>query len=359
MRFWWAWLPAILLTALAPGATLADPIRVATYSAAFSRDGPGLLLRDLIKGDAQTDGAVEVIANAAPDILLLTEFDYDAGYAALTTLTDRLADRGLNYPHRLALRPNTGRVSGLDLNGNGRLGDAEDAQGFGRFAGDGGMAILSRFPIKEPRDLSPLLWRDLPGSRAPEVLTPDALAVQRLSSTAHWVVPVETPAAILTLLCFAATAPIFDGPEDRNGARNADEIMLWLRLLDGALGDTPDPPFVVLGRANLDPQDGEGRHGTIRALLSDPRLQDPAPSSVGARAAADPDHNGAPTHDTANWPSGAPGNLRVSYVLPSADIDVTDAQVVWPRPGSPLAHSAEAAGPHRLVWIDIAIPYDP
>ncbi|PIE12160.1 MAG: endonuclease [Rhodobacterales bacterium] len=346
----------MLLAALAPSATLADAVRVATYSAAFSRDGPGLLLRDLLKGDAQTDGAIDVIAHATPDILLLTEFDYDAGGAALSALIDRLADKGLHYPHHLALRPNTGRVSGLDLNENGRLGDAEDAQGFGRFAGDGGMAILSRFPIREPRDLSSLLWRDLPGSRAPEVLTPDALAAQRLSSTAHWVVPVETPGTILTLLCFAATAPIFDGPEDRSGARNADEIMLWLRLFDGALGDAPNPPFVVLGRANLDPQDGEGRHGVIRVLLSDPRLQDPAPSSGGARAAADPDHDGDPAHDTADWPRGAPGNLRVSYVLPSADVDVMDAQVVWPRPGSPLDHSIESAGPHRLVWIDITIP---
>ena len=37
----------------------------------------------------------------------------------------------------------------------------------------------------------------------------------------------------LTILAFAATAPVFDGPEDRNGLRNAAEIGLWPLLLDG------------------------------------------------------------------------------------------------------------------------------
>lgn len=340
---------------MGPCIALAEPLRLATYSAAFSRDGPGLLLRDLIEGDAQTDGAVEVITHAAPDILLLTEFDFDAGGAALSVLADRLEAQGLHYPYRFAQRPNTGRFSGLDLNGNGRRGDGEDAQGFGNFAGDGGMALLSRFPIGPVRDLSSLLWRDLPGSRAPQVLPPESLAVQRLSTTAHWVVPVQTPAGRLTLLAFAATAPVFDGPEDRNGTRNADEIALWQHLLDGAIGPAPVPPFAVLGRANLDPQDGEGRHEAIRALLSDPRLQDPAPTSVGGRAAADPDHSGDSARDTADWPDGAPGNLRVSYVLPSAGLTTTNAGVIWPQHDSRLMVATKNAGPHRLVWIEIEV----
>ena len=45
---------------------------------------------------------------------------------------------------------------------------------------------------------------------------------------------------------------------------------------------------MVMGKANLDPFDGEGRHGAIRELLADRRLQDPAPrSAYGLRAITD------------------------------------------------------------------------
>lgn len=298
-----------------------------------------------------------VIAATAPDILLLTEFDYDAGGAALSALAQRLRARGVDYPHQFALRPNTGLPTGLDLDGNGRFGEGADVQGFGHFPGDGGMAILSRWPIGAGgRDLSGLLWGDLPQGNAHRVLSADQAAVQRLSTTGHWVVPVETPAGRLTLLAFAATAPVFDGPEDRNGWRNVDEIALWQRLLDGAFGPAPEGAFVVLGRVNLDPVDGEGRHQAIRALLADPRLQDPAPTSVGGRLAPDPGHRGAGALDTADWPDGAPGNLRVSYVLPAAQLTLRDSGVVWPPPDAPLAEAARQAGPHRMVWVDIELP---
>ncbi|WP_372892590.1 endonuclease/exonuclease/phosphatase family protein [Rhodosalinus sp.] len=330
---------------------------MATYGAALSRDGPGLLLRDIRAGEAQAAAAAEVIAEAGPDILLLTDFDYDWEGRALDAFAGLVAEAGHPMPHRFALRPNAGMATELDLDGDGRRGEADDAQGWGRFAGDGGLALLSRHPIdaEAARDYSALLWRDLPESRATEAgLSEAVLAAQRLSSTGHWTVEVRPEgAAPLTVLAFAATPPVFDGPEDRNGLRNADEIRLWRHVLDGAFGPAPERRFVLLGNANLDPVDGEGRHAAIRALLEDPRLQDPRPESVGARAAADPDHAGAPALDTADW--DGPGNLRVHYVLPSADWRVTGAGVVWPE-GGPLATAATTAGPHRLVWVDLAAP---
>lgn len=353
MRF--IWLALILLSALPAGADHA--VRIATYSAAFSRDGPGLLLRDLAEGDKQSDAAVAVIATVAPDVLLLTEFDYDAGGAALDLLAHRLRAEGLDYPHRFAAMPNTGMHTGLDLNGNGRFYEGADAQGFGRFPGDGGMAVLSRYPLGAVTDLSGLLWADLPGGHAAQVLGPKAMSVQRLSTTAHWIVPVDLPDGPLTLLCFAATAPVFDGPEDRNGLRNADEIGLWQRLLDGDLDTrSPEMPFVLMGRVNLDPYDGEGRHDAIRALLADPRLQDPLPVSAGGFAAADPAHRGDPAADTANWQRGTSGNLRVDYILPSSDAVVHDAAVLWPIPEDPLAAAVASAGAHRMIWADLILP---
>ncbi len=347
---------------------------MAAFVAPLSRDGPGLLLRDLLGGeDPAAEAALAVIGAARADVLLLANLDWDMDGAALGLLAERLAEGGLDYPHRLALRPNAGRPTGLDMDGDGRLGTPRDAQGYGRFNGDGGLALLSRWPLGAPRDLSALLWRDLPGARLPTrdgapFPSQAAQDAQRLSSTGHWVVPVEAPGGPLTLLAWAATPPVFDGPEDANGLRAADELALWLRLLDGSLGGAaPEGRFVLLGLSNMDPLDGEGLRADMAAALADPRLHDPRPRGEGGRLAADAGHGGDPALDTADWPGaeapeagpggaprGAPGNLRVTYVLPSADWRVLDAGVLWPAPEEPLAEEAAAAGPHRLVWVDLA-----
>ena len=91
----------------------------------------------------------------------------------------------------------------------------------------------------------------------------------------------------------------------------------------------------------------------MAALLADPRLQDPAPRSDAARLVSDATGAGDPALDTVDWPEDGPGNLRTSYILPAAPLRVTAAGVVWPFPNDPLAEAAEAAGPHRLVWVDI------
>ncbi len=306
------------------------------------------------------EAVAELLGHARPDLLLLTDIDWDADGAALSALADRLSEEGLAYPHRLALPSNAGLPTGLDMDGNGRSGEPRDAQGYGRFRGQGAMALLSRWPLGAARDLSALLWRDLPGARLPALdgrpfPSPEAQAAQRLSSTGHWIVPVAAPGGDVTLLAWAATPPVFDGPEDLNGRRNADELALWRQVLDGSFGEVPTA-FVLLGDAQLDPRDGAGLTGEMAALLADPRLQDPRPASEGARLAAGPPPSGDPALDTVDWPEEGPGNLRVAYVLPSAALRVSGAGVLWPPPGDPLAPLAEAAGPHRLVWVDLAAP---
>ena len=174
---------------------------------------------------------------------------------------------------------------------------------------------------------------------------------------AHWDVPVMTDSGPLHLLAYSATTPVFDGPEDQNGRRNADESLFWLHLIDGDLPfAAPEGPVVVIGNANLDPEDGDGRREAIRALLDDPRFVDPKPASPGGAAAANPDQAGDPALDTADWTDPSPGNLRVDYVLPDARLTVTDAGVVWPAPDDPFAQVVEAASRRRLVWVDIETP---
>lgn len=324
-------------------------------------------MRDILTGkDAQVEAAARLIAVAAPDVILITGFDYDLGGVALAAFAARVAVSGPDYPHRFAPRPNTGMATGLDLDGDGRRGGPGDAQGFGKFAGEGGMAVLSRFPLGRGQDYSDFLWRDLPGSLiAGAGLSAEAAAIQRLSTTGHWSLPVALPGGgTLTLLAWYATPPVFDGPEDRNGRRNHDEAAFWLRLLDGALPFAPPAaPFVLLGDANLDIIDGDGRPGALAALLADPRLHDPLPASAGGRDAAvaqggaNARHQGDPGLDTADWPDApGPGNLRVDYILPSADIPVRAARVLWPLPEDALAGAAAAASRHRPVIIDLDLP---
>jgi hypothetical protein len=320
--------------------------------------------RDLARGrDPQVAEVVAALAAVRPDVVLLTGIDYDLGGVALDLLAGHLAAAGLAYPHRFARRPNTGMPTGLDLDGDGRRGGPRDAQGFGYFSGQGGMAILSRWPLDAAaaRDFSGLLWRDLPGALvAGAGLTPAALAVQRLSTTGHWDVPVMLPdGRRLHLWALHATPPVFDGPEDRNGRRNHDEAAFWLRYLDGWAPDgrpRAPAPFVILGDFNLDPEDGEGLRAALRALIAHPSVQDPRPASAAGAAAAaaqggaNAAHRGDPALDTADWPDApGPGNMRADLVLPDAALRVAGAGVHWPAGPPGLLR-------HRLVWVDVALP---
>lgn len=342
-----------LLAGLLAGPAAGETLRIASYDPDLSRRGPGLLLRDIAGGtDPQVLAAVRVIAALDADILLLTGIDWDYDLAALHALAGLLSQAGVDYPHLIAPRPNRGLPSGADLNANGRLNEPGDAQGWGRFTGEDGMAVLSRLPVGAVTDYSDKLWRDMPGNLIGDALTPEAAAVQRLSTTGHWDIEILTDPP-LHLLAFAATAPVFDGPEDRNGRRNHDEIAFWLHHL-------PDQPFVLAGKFNLDPVDGEGLHQAIAAIQAHPRITDPAPVSPGAAAAPDPGQAGDPAFDTVDWPDGRPGNLRVTYVLPSAGLELRGTGVLWPLAGDDddddLAGALEAASVHRPVWIEIARP---
>ncbi|WP_438990755.1 endonuclease/exonuclease/phosphatase family protein [Lentibacter sp.] len=359
-----------LLLSLAWGAPLlAQDLRIAFFSAGLSRKGPGLLLRDIWREEAQVLATRDVIARIDPDILVLSDVDYDAELAALRAFADLLAKTVAPYPHAFAQRPNTGWATGLDMDGDGRLGGPRDAQGFGYFAGQGGLAVLSRFPIDDARlqDFSALLWRDLPDALLPthasgKAFPSDAArAAQRLSTTAHWSLPVTLPSGPLTLLISQATPPVFDGPEDQNGKRNHDENALWLHHIEGRLGTPPSGPFLLAFGANLDPADGAGRREVMQRLLTHPALQDPRPKSAGAALEPTPGQRGDPALDTADWTDPTPetfgpGNMRVDFLLPSADILVTDAGVFWPPPASHDHTLALSASRHRLVWIEIRQP---
>ena len=377
----------VLLCGAAPALDLAKPdgaLRVAQFNAALARPGAGVLVQDLAEGDAQADAVAEIIQRVRPDILLINELDRDPEGRALALFRDRLARAtgavpGLDYPHAVQPAQNTGVFSGLDLDRDGEAAGPRDAWGYGRFPGQYAMAVLSRWPMGQVRSFSRLRWAEMPGARRPVLPdgTPfhpdDVWARLRLSSKTHLAVEILLPSGPLWLLAAHPTPPVFDGPEDRNGRRNADAIRLIRAILDGADwlvddagqggGLPPGVPVVVAGDLNADPRGGDGIRAAIRALLAHPRLRDPRPASPGAAAAGSP-RAGDPALATADWPEPprGPGNLRADYVLPSADLEVLGAGVFWPAPDDPLARLIGRRGrdlvssDHHLVWVDLAVP---
>lgn len=309
-------------------------MRVATFNTELSRKGPGILLRDVLRGkDAQIKATIEALVQANADIVALQGFDYDFENAALRAFRDSLRGQGVDYPYIFSAPPNAGRQTLLDLDGDGKVGGPGDAQGYGRFFGQGSMALLSRYPIAVDgvQNFTDLLWRDLPDALLPRAAnaafpSEDAQAIQRLAAHGAWVVPIVHPdLGQISVLTYHATPPVFDGPEDANGRRNHDETRFWSLYLDGVFGPAPKKRFVLLGDANLDPYRGDGRRVAMQNLLNHPIFQDPLSG-----------------HPTVNWEQTGP--MRVDYALPSKDWEVTGAGVIGPN---------TLASRHALVWADL------
>jgi hypothetical protein len=334
-----------------------------------------LLLRDIAKGDdAQVAGVVSVMLAARADIIALQGIDWDLKNQTLSALADRLARQGLDYPYRYALRPNTGLQSGFDLDLDGRLGEPEDAHGYGWFTGQDGMALLSRYPIRvgDALDFSDVVWADVPDAQLPVTAdgsafwSDDVTSNLRLSHTGLWVVPIDVTVGArrqtLNVVMFKATSPVFDGPEDRNGLRNAAELRQIHDLIHRGVVAAP---FAIMGDTNMDPSLGEGDHGAMRRLLALPQVFDPqqmrrAKFGAGLNPKTTQDIRHADSDfrtnhmATVDWP--AVGALRVDYVLPSRDMVPRAAGVFWPAAGAVGHDIAIAASRHRLVWVDVSLP---
>ena len=65
-------------------------------------------------------------------------------------------------------------------------------------------------------------------------------------------------------------------------------------------------------------------------------------------------HKGDPAADTSDFNDERTGNLRLDYVLPSANITVRNCGVFWPAEGE-VGHDLVSASDHRLVWLDISL----
>jgi hypothetical protein len=409
-------LAGILLLAFAPAATIAATtvtVRFATFNASLNRTIEGQALVDLsTPGNAQADAVAEIIQRVRPDVLLINEFDFFEGDQLLDAFRDNylaLPHNGaqpIDYPYGFVAPSNTGVSSGFDLNNNGVIdttpGDnayGDDSLGFGMFEGQFGMAVYSRFPIDYDaiRTFQHFLWKDMPGALLPDDpattapadwYSPEELAIFPLSSKSHWDVPIEIGRKTVHFLVSHPTPPVFDGPEDRNGTRNSDEIRLWADYItpgptssyiyddSGTFGGLkPGELFVIAGDQNSDPLDGDSIPGSIQQLIEHPLVNTkvtPAsaggPYWAGVQGLQNLGHESDPAFDTADFcdfpvfpPCSGPGNLRADYVLPRKNLPIRDAAVFWPVASDPLVYLTGAGFPvpssdHRLVWIDVKVP---
>jgi hypothetical protein len=368
-----------------------EPVRFATFNASLNRFDAGGLASDLSTPDnAQAQVIAEIIQRTRPDVVLINEFDFDPVAVDLFRENYLEVSQGgaapISYGHDFIAPSNTGIPSGFDLNNDGAVGGPDDAFGFGFFPGQFGMVVYSRHPIVDTRTFQTFLWKDMPGALLPvdpatgePWYSPEELEVFRLSSKSHWDVELQIGRRQVHFLVSHPTPPVFDGPEDRNGTRNHDEIRFWADYVipsrsgyiyddEGVRGGIePGEPFVIAGDQNSDPLDGDSIPGSIQQLIDHPRVNDKmTPTSTGGvwaaetQGGANDTHLSDPAEDTADFSDTAPGNLRADYVLPSKQLRIVDSAVFWPAEGEPFFELTGVfpfpSSDHRLVWVDVMVP---
>lgn len=330
----------------------------------------------------QIKNIAEIIQRVNPDIILLNEFDRsDDSHQSLKDFIENYLNKSQNgndaidYPYFYQGPVNTGVPTEYDLNNDAKAGTLpSDAYGFGHFPGHFAMALLSKYPIDEDkiRTFQLFKWQDMPNALVPVDPKTDkpwyseqAWNNFRLSSKSHWDIPVSINGNELHVLASHPTPPVFDGPEDRNGKRNYDELRFWTDYLTPSAasyiyddknnygGLAKDKAFVIMGDLNADAVDGNSIKAGIHRLTHHPRVIDPQPTSDGGKAHR-ADNPNAKYH-TAFW------GMRADYVLPAkAQLKVLDAGIFWPQTNEPefrLVKDRAASSDHRLVWVDVVFKH--
>ncbi|MCG8313900.1 MAG: endonuclease/exonuclease/phosphatase family protein [Pseudomonadales bacterium] len=370
-------------------------LRIATFNAAMAADPVNDDIVTYLQDPTQANirAIAEIIQRTNPDVILINEFDYDPTGAAVTAFKENFLEVSQNgsapivFPYHFATRVNTGTQPeepefegdvdldiDADFNNDGNTDGPDDAYGFGEYAGQYGMLILSKFPIDEAniRTLQNLHWQDMPGNLMPtDYYDASEQAMFRLSSKSHWDVPVEVNGQLVHVLASHPTPPTFDDGDadvnpsliDWNGKRNSDEIRLWADYVDPTAssyitddngvsgGLSANSRFVIMGDQNADPVDGDSYSNAINQLLDSPLVDGSfVPTSLGeAEQSSGPDERRA---DTASW------GLRADYVLPSNfGLEVEQGAVFWPQRSDVNFHlvRSDISSDHRLVWLDLSI----
>ena len=398
-----AFAASILVLAVTPFAATATAgpqrdadVRFATFNASLNRNAAGELVPDLsTPANAQAADVAEIIQRAGPDVLLINEFDFDRTQAAACSsettcrcrqngaAADRLpipVHRAVEHGHPVRLRPRQqrrriggpGRRLRLRLLPrpvrHGRLLDVPDRR-------------------DDVRTFQIFLWKDMPGALLPDDPTtpapadwysPDELAVFRLSSKSHWDLPIQVGKKPVHFLVSHPTPPVFDGPEDRNGTRNHDEIRFWADYVtpgeSGATSTTTRAGRRPEARASLrDRRRPERRPvrrrqhprrdpAAARAPAVNTTLTPVEPGAVeqaSSRAAHNLTPPGDPAFDTADFADTAPGQPARRLRPAGKNLKIVDGGVFWPLSTDPLfpAVGSSRSRARTTAWSGSTSPF--
>lgn len=340
-------------------------------------------------GDPQAEAAAEVIQSVDPEVLVVNELtnNIQQGKATETSNAKAFVENYLSeaqskhvepvdYPHTFMPKVNTGVPSRYDLNDDGEVGMnpddasyASDSFGFGQFPGQYGFSVFSKYPINEDaiRTFRTFLWDDMPNNNLPiatetEVddypLESEEVDIFRLSSKTHADVPIDIDGTTVHGLFAHPTPPVFDDSANFNGKRCHDEIRLLADIATGADyvydddgnygGLDADANYVLMGDMNASPDSAESLYAADKYFVDNEAFNTRRfPTSPGGATLGNP-------YATAGFGGGS----QVDYVLPSGNLPIRGAGVVWPVEKSTkhgLAAAADTASDHHLVWADVGI----
>ncbi|HIF9444470.1 TPA: endonuclease/exonuclease/phosphatase family protein [Photobacterium damselae] len=368
----------------------------------------------------QIRNVAAIIQTKRPDIILLAEFNNDGigeNKAALKGFQDNYLsvaqspnsiDGGdklepIHYPYFESYATNTGKMSGLDLNNDGKVNSGpNDAWGFGTYHGQYAFALMSKYKIDtaNTRTFQNFKWKDLPTAENPIITNcndPKNAIPAGMSCGDNWYTPeewdqvllssknhVDTPVIVQTpngeetihILMSHPTPPVFDTVTQNNKMKNRDEIQFWHEYISGQSfiyddngqhgGLAQNAKFVIVGDLNADPLAGDGFTGTIDSLLKHHRVNQEAtigtyvPTSFGAENCYPSKEcrqdNPYPNRLTSTF------GLRVDHAIPSENLAIIDSAVYWPAENESghllmndsrigYGNGKSISSDHRMVWI--------
>ncbi len=374
--------------------------KVASYNTSLYRDTSGALINELATvTSAQPAHIARVIQRNNADVILINEFDYDAGGKALKRFKEnylevaQLGEKPVYYPYAFIAPANTGVHSGFDLDNNGKIvstpgaaGYGEDAFGFGVHPGQYSFVVLSKFPIDTAniRTFQKFLWKDMPGALLPDDprsdgpadwYSPAELDAFRLSSKNHADVPVLVNGVPVHILASHPTPPVFDegapwiAGVDHNGRRNSDEIRFWSDYVTPGstssyiYDDTETPVaaggglpantrFVICGDQNADNNEGDSTDPAIKQIIGGIVNGQTIPGNPLVNSTFVPAGGSGPQPDDT---AAFSGGVRVDYALPSAfGLTVDSGGVFWPPNSDPIDVSVDATD-HHMVFLNLSL----
>ncbi|MEZ8104640.1 MULTISPECIES: endonuclease/exonuclease/phosphatase family protein [Vibrio] len=381
----------------------------------------------------QIRNVAAIIQTERPAVIMMSEFNNDGtgtnndaltgfrlNYLAVPQNSNSIDQDGtvlkpISFQYFANFATNTGKLSGYDLNRDGKVATdadkgsytyANDSWGFGQYHGQYAFALMSQYEIDKDniRTFQSFKWKDMPGETNPTITDCDgdpaipagmacgdkwytdaAWAEKPMSSKNH----VDAPIIItkedgteekIHLLLSHPTPPIFDKLTTNNKMLNRAEIDFWVDYVGGNANYIYDDKgvtgglesgahFIVMGDLNADPLKGDGDLTAINALMDHDKVNrlatfgPLAPASLGG-----PECLALGECKEANWDTPNPdqvtstSGLRLDHVIPSANLNITESGVHWPatfESGRLLVNdervgngnSKAISSDHRLVWI--------